>query len=459
MKQKRIACLVLSAIGATTAGSAFASGFQLLEQSAAGLGSAFAGSGVVTDDPSVGFFNPASMPFMAQRNQISAGVVMIKPNMKFENGNSSAPPGITNVGGDVGDAAPWAGVPNVHASYAINDQISIGFSGGGPFGLRTNYDPEWRGRFLADKSDLKAKNFNPSIAYRFNDMVSVGAGVSYQTFDAELTQAVNFSAAMCANPSVAALCGAGLLNNNEGFSSVKGSSNAWGWNMGVTLQLSQSTRVGASYRSAIKHHLTGDATFYYPNVTLPSAVPGGSVIAGGLNQAIRAGLPSGPISVDVKLPETWIISTFQQLDEKWTLQGDISWTGWSSLQSLDIYRSNGALLSSTPYNWRDTWRIALGGSYKLNDSWKLRAGIAFDQSPVTDDNRHARLPDNNRKWLSIGARWQATHAIALDAGYAHLFMSKTPINETTGVDSGAGTLVGEYTGSVDIVGLQVSYAF
>ncbi len=458
MKQKRIARLVAIAIGTAAAGSAFASGFQLLEQSATGLGQAFAGSGANAEDASTAFFNPAAMVFMARRNQISVGVVMIKPTIEFAD-KGSTPAVLTRSGGDGGDAGPWAGVPNIHATWGVTDRVSLGFSAGGTFGLRTNYEDDWRGRFLAVKSDLKGKNFNPSIAWRVTDTVSLGAGASYQTFDAELTQAINFSALMCGNPGVAALCGAGLLNNNDGFSSLKGSSDAWGWNIGIALQPSDTTRIGVSYRSAIKHHLTGDVTMSYPDVALPVVVPGGAQIAGGLNTAIRTAAPSGPAEVDIKLPATWIVSTFQQLDDKWTLSGDISWTGWSSLQSLDVYRANGVLLSSTPYNWKDTWRVALGGAYLLNEQWKLRAGVGYDQSPVPDAYRHARLPDNDRAWVSFGANWALTKSLSLDTAYSHLFMHKTQIYETSPQPAASGTLVGEYSGYVDMFGVQMNYAF
>jgi long-chain fatty acid transport protein len=458
MKEKQIARLVAATLGMVAAGSAFASGFQLLEQSASGLGEAFAGSGANAEDASTAYFNPASMVFMPKRNQISAGIVMIKPELDFRN-TGSTPAALTTSGGDGDDAAPWAGVPNVHATWGVTENISLGFSAGAPFGLRTEYDENWRGRFLADKSDLKAKNFNPSIAWKITPKIAVGAGASYQTFDAELTQAINFSALMCGNPAVAQLCGAGLLNNNDGLSSVKGSSDAWGWNIGLALQPSDTTRVGVSYRSAIKHHLTGDLTVSYPNVALPAGVPNGDQTAAALNAGIRAALPSGPVQVDVKLPDTWTISAFQQLDDKWTLSGDVSRTGWSSLQSLDIYRSNGQLVSSTPYNWKNTWRLTLGGTYQLNEQWKLRAGGGYDESPVPDQYRHARLPDSDRTWLSVGANWAITKAISLDAAYTHLFMRDVPINETSSTPAATGTLVGEYAGYVDMIGLQMNYAF
>ena len=458
MKEKQIARLVAATLGMVAAGSAFASGFQLLEQSASGLGEAFAGSGANAEDASTAYFNPASMVFMPKRNQISAGIVMINPTMQFQDKGSTAP-ALTTTGGDSGDAAPWAGVPNIHATWGVTDNISLGFSAGGPFGLRTDYDDSWRGRFLAEKSDLKGKNFNPSIAWKITPKIAIGAGANYQTFDAELTQAINFSALMCSTASVAQLCSAGLLSNNDGFSSVKGSSDAWGWNIGIALQPSDTTRVGVSYRSAIKQHLTGDLNVSYPNVTLPSSVPNGALTAAALNAGIRAALPSGPVQVDVKLPDSAIISAFQQIDDKWTLSGDLSWTRWSTLQSLDIYRTSGELVSSTPYNWKNTWRVALGGSYQVDQEWKVRAGGGFDESPVPDAYRHARLPDSDRVWLSLGANWAITKAISLDMAYTHLFMRDVSINETSSTPAATGSLVGEYEGYVDMVGVQLNYAF
>lgn len=473
MKKTQLARLIAALLGGGAASLAQAGAFQLYEQNASGVGNAFAGSAASAEDASAAYFNPASMVFMANPRQASIGVDIVKPTAKFENRASSAAYGVSadKFGDNGGDAGPVAFAPAVHLAYALNKDFSIGLSAGAPFGLKTEYDSGWVGRYQAIKSDIKTENLNPSIAWRVNEKIAIGGGLNYQHFSAVLSQAVNFSAAMCAKASVSALCGAGLLKDYEGSSEVSGSSNAWGWNFGVAAQLSEKTRVGVSYRSAIRHSVSGVVDFTHPTVSLPTSVTGGAQIATSLNAGIRSLTQNGPVTVDIKLPETWIVSAFQQLDDRWSLAADASLTGWSSLRSLDIYRSNGTLLSSSYYNWKDTWRIALGGAYQYNDTLKLRAGLGFDQSPIRSDYRTPRLPDTDRTWISLGFNYKLSPRFSVDTGYTHIFMKKTSISESgyhpdynpNGINTtnavSRGTLVGEYTGSVDILGLQLNLLF
>lgn len=470
MKKTQIAHLVAALLGCAATGSAFASAFQLYEQNASGIGNAFAGSAAAAEDASTAYFNPAAMVFMANPRQVSISVDAVKPTANFDNRGSTAAKN-AQLGGNGGDAGPYSYVPSGHIAYALSKDFSLGLSVGAPFGLKTEYENGWAGRYQALLSDLKTENVNPSFAWRINDKIAVGAGLNYQRFTAELSQAVNFGAAMCANASVSALCSAGLLSNQDGTSSVSGSSNAWGWNVGIAAQLSETTRVGFSYRSAIKHKLTGSVNFTYPDVSLPSSVPNGAAISSGLNAAIRAQAANGPVSVEVKLPDSWTVSAFQQLDERWSLLADASWTGWSSLRSLDIYRDSGSLLSSSYYNWKDSWRVALGGGYQWNQDLKLRAGLGYDQSPIRADYRTPRLPDTDRIWLSFGFNYKLSQHVTTDVGYTHIFMKNTDIAESgyhadynpgginTTSAASRGTLVGQYSGSVDMLGVQFNYLF
>jgi len=150
---------------------------------------------------------------------------------------------------------------------------------------------------------------------------------------------------------------------------------------------------------------------------------------------------------------------FQKFNEQWDIMGDVTWTRWSRLENLNIYRSNGATLSATPENWDDTWRIALGVNYHVNEQWKLRGGVAYDQTPVSDEFRTARIPDNDRTWLAFGAQWKPASlaGLALDFGYAHLFVKDAPINDNQLPTNGR--LIGTYSLSADVFTLQLSYAF
>jgi long-chain fatty acid transport protein len=115
------------------------------------------------------------------------------------------------------------------------------------------------------------------------------------------------------------------------------------------------------------------------------------------------------------------------------------------------------------FEFEDSWRAALGAAYKQSEHWTLRTGVAWDQSPVKDEFRTVRLPDSDRWWLSIGARWQPTSTLSVDAGYAHLFIDDADINITRdqlgAPASFSSTVRGNYDSSVDLVSLQLTWAF
>ncbi|MBI4755939.1 MAG: outer membrane protein transport protein [Betaproteobacteria bacterium] len=429
MKKDRIVVRLLPAvIAGLFSGTAGAAGFQLLEQNASGIGNAYAGTAAVAQDASTIFFNPAGMTMLPGRN-FAAGVDAVRPSAQFSNNGSIAAAG-RPAGGNGGDAGDWALIPHGYLSWQLTPALFVGVGVGAPFGLATEYDPTWVGRFQAVKSEIKSINLNPSVAWKVNDKVSLGLGINYQRLEAELTSK------------------ASLGPTGEIDAKIEGDDDSWGWNAGALFQVSPSTRVGVAYRSAIKYTLEGNANFGRTGVALIDA-------ALNANPAVA----NGPIKADIKMPDSFTISVAQQLTDRWEMLGDLSWTGWSKIQSLQIYRTSGALLTKEELQWRDTLRLSFGGNYKMSDQWKLRFGIAFDQSPVGDQYRAPRLPDNDRTWLSVGAQFKPSKTAALDFGYAYLWVKEGSINNNQGSQLTKGLLLGNYDNDVHILGVQYSQSF
>jgi long-chain fatty acid transport protein len=445
--RKRVTTWAVAAALAGGAGAAGASAFQLLEQSASGLGNAYAGQGASAQDASTVFFNPAGMTKLPGGNAVGA-LNAIKPSAKFTNTGSTLAPLQPSLGGNGGDAGDWAFVPNAYLSWQLTPQLFVGVGINAPFGLKTEYDPSWVGRFHAIESSLKTINVNPSIAWKVNEAVSLGAGINYQRADATLSNAVNYSgAAFLAG-------GAGLLAaiggpGTEGIAKVEGDDDAWGYNLGIMLDLSPNTRIGAAYRSSVKYTLEGTVTFSNRPALLAAAIP------------------DGPVRASIKLPAIASLNLFHKISPQWDLLADVSWTDWSTLKSLDVFRTSGALLSTTPLNWKDTWRVGVGANYHHNDMWTLRFGTAYDQSPVPDADRTPRVPDQDRIWLAIGAQYRMSKQLAFDFGYAHLFVKDASMNLCNAAQaaanpaacSGKNNLVGSYSNKVDIISAQARYAF
>jgi long-chain fatty acid transport protein len=425
-------CVVTVAVaGALLAlsGNAAAAAFALIEQSS-GLGNAFAGGAAAAEDATTIFFNPAGMSRLNGK-QVTVAGSFIQPSARFSDTGSTGAP-LQTAGGNGGDAGGLALVPNTYMVMEMDAALRFGLGINVPFGLQTEYDSTWIGRFQAIKSKIQTINLNPSVAYRVSDSISLGAGLNYQHISGDLTSAVNYSAA------AGGALGAGL----EGVSTMTGSDTAWGYNVGALVDVTPATRIGVSYRSQIKYTLNGTITFS----NVPAAL------------AASPSLASGDVSLPITMPDSFSISAFHQLSDKWDLMADATRTGWGVLQQLRIDRADGSNVQTVQHNWKSTWRVAVGATHHYSEQWLARVGVAHDKTPVPDAYRTARIPDSDRTWLAFGGQYKLSPAGTLDFGYAHLFMKDASIaNDQTA--TGAGNLVGTYSNSVNIVSVQYAYAF
>lgn len=448
--------VVAMAIAAGTSGSrAYASGFQLIEQNGSGLGNAFSGQAAAAEDASTVFFNPAGLTRIPGL-QVVGALHLIGTSADFKNGGTTPATLQPTLGGTGGGAGGVAFVPNGYVSYeALPGMIWAGIGVNVPFGLKTEWDSDWMGRFHAIKSEVKTININPTVAWKALPWLSVGAGANYQWIDAELTNSVNYSAiafGVGGAPALAALAAAGcgtLVGGCEGLGKVKGDAWTWGWNVGAMFEAPTQTRVGVSYRSRVKHRIEGDATF------------------GNRPALLAPGLPNGPIRTTVELPDTFSVAVSQQVTPPLQLLADFTWTGWSTIEDLSIFRSSGAPLTSTPLEFDDSWRIGLGANYQATEMLKLRLGLAYDKTPVKDEFRTPRLPDEDRTWLAGGVQWAFSKAAAIDVGVAYLFISDASSN-LPNIDPSPpagfaavprGNLRGDYEGNAWIASAQARYSF
>jgi long-chain fatty acid transport protein len=454
-QRNRVLASAVAAALASFAGGAMAGGFQLTEQNASGLGNAYAGQAAAAEDASTIFFNPAGMTRLPARQGVLA-LNLIRPSSEFNNtGTTPAFSTITGAGlfplnGNGGDAGDLAFIPNAYLSWQLTPQFVVGLGVNVPFGLKTDYDANWMGRFHALKSEVKTININPSVAFKVSDTISIGAGVNWQRVEAELTKAVNYSFLASAG----GLPGVPLLT--EGSNKIEGDDHAWGYNLGVLFKVGPKTDVGISYRSKMSYTLKGDVNFF----GRPANLQGALVVPAVFNQA-----GDGPISADVTLPDTLSVGVKHEINPSWEVLADVTRIGWSSLDSLRIVRSNGSVLEDTPFDWRDTWRFGLGVNYRMNQPWTLRFGVAYDQTPTKDTFRTPRIPDQNRTWVAFGAQYKVSQAGAIDIGYAHLFVKDASINLSgppalsAALVAGRGALRGNYDGHVDILSIQYRHNF
>lgn len=474
MNRSSYKLLALVALAAAALPSrVFASGFQLVEQNASGLGNAYSGQAAGVKDASAVFFNPAALVNVPGKN-FALSVSPIGVATDFTDAGSSRPflppatPISGTLGGNGGDAGGWIPIPNAYFSWQVTPHAWFGLGLNAPFGLKTEWDDGWVGRFHALKSEIKTYNVNPSVAFELAPGFSVGGGVSYQKLDAELSQSVPYGGLAFGGAAQAggAAAAAGILAQlggpaglaREGRSVVKGDSWAWGWNVGLHVKLGEQGRLGVSYRSKVKHDLSGDVTFE----DAPTFATQGPL--GALGAGLNARFTGGPVSAHVELPETLSVAAAYEGD-KVELLADWTRTGWDSIQSLDIFREGGGALSSTTLAFESTWRAGLGLNYKLDSAWTLRFGYAHDKTPVQALYRTPRLPDQDRNWAAAGIQRKLGKG-ALDLGYAHLFV-KDASSDLANVEAlpapftgtPKGRLVGSYGADINILTIGYNVTF
>jgi len=416
----------------------YAAGSQSLEQDASDLGRAYAGGAITGDNAVIEFDNPAAMTQL-KTSAISLVTAVASPHTNFK-GSS------LNAQGETITAKPedplgrdlksFAGVA-FHYVQPIKDKFVFGFGITQPFGGGIKYDTEGIARYFVTNNSMKTYNFNPSLAYVITDKFSVGVGAS--------AQYLRFNVDKKVDPSIvgSSSCGPGYDGNMEN----NGSDWGYGYNLGLAYVFSDSTQMGLSYRSAVRHRPSGNVRVDYPDALLKA-----------YRDALKnAGFDNGTFSVNLDLPATYMWSLSQKINSNWEAMATIAYTNWShfSVQTFHYSTQLGDQTFKTKY--QDSWRFALGTDYRINEKWLVRFGTSYDTSPENDKVQLASIPDFNRFWLACGANYVFNKSWSLDLAYAHIFLQSGKV-----IQSGAGAqkLTGFYNDThADVLGLQLNWKF
>lgn len=409
------------------AGEAGASGFQLREQSSEGLGNAFAGATAKAYNLSTIFYNPAGMTRL-EGDQVAGSATLIMPVAKFEGTNTLN--GTRTSGGMGGDAINDAAVGAVYAMWDARPDLKFGMGVTAPFGLRSDYQEDWVGRYHALESAITNINFSPTVAYRVNENLSIGGGAQVAYTKVRLTNNINLK------PYSATFADAKAV--------VEGDDIGYGGVASMLYEFSPTSRVGLNYRSQIKHTLEGDATFQVSPTTKAAL---------GNPQSLR----DSAATADLTTPDTVALGLYHELSPQWAVMSDVQWTNWSTFKEVRIKFADGRTDSVTEEKWHDTWFFSLGATYTMDEKSKFHFGVAYDQAPVDTQYRTARIPDSNRYWLSLGYSYDFSPNFQTNIGYTHIFADSADINEAS--KSNSGTLVGSYDAYVDIISASVVMKF
>jgi long-chain fatty acid transport protein len=408
-----IALLGVSAAAITTA---HAGGFAVREQSAYYQGMSFAGAAAGNELSSM-FWNSAAAAAAPGMNS-ETHIALIIGDSEIT-ATDSLTVGPFTYGAQSGGISDPAVVPASYGNYQISDRLFLGIAINSPAGLTTKPDDtSWVGSFLAHKAKIFTANANPTLAYKLTDTLTVGAGVQVQytqfKFDRNIT---------------ATLQKGSIDTDDYGV----------GFTAGIIWQPLPYTQIGLGYRSGISTKLEGDTT-------IPTA--------------------GGFVTLDTEAnefdsPDLLTLSIRQGITDRLTAYGTVEWQKWSNLETLTFDSGLDAANPSFELNWDDGWFFAFGLEYAYTPDWTVRAGIAYELSPI-DETRSVFLPDNDRLWLSAGATHKLTENATIDLAYTHIFVKDAPISRDGLVVTGpasavAFTLDAEAETSVDIISASFKY--
>nr|WP_306811992.1 outer membrane protein transport protein [Pseudomonas oleovorans] len=405
-----------------TSGHGFASGFALNEQSISGMGTSFAGRSSFADDASTVFGNPAGMSRL-KRDEVYVGAAAIHAKSDISHASANAGPA-TLAGSNDGNMVPTTGVPMGYYVKPLDDKVAFGLGVYVPFGLMTDYERTFQGRYYADKSYLRVITVQPTLSYRFNDKLSVGFGPTFNHIEGELSSS--------------------LLNpgNSDGKVRVKGDDTAVGFNAGVLYEFTPNTRAGVTYHSRVKYELEGDTR-----------------VSG--NGALAAIAGKYDANLGLTTPESVDMSITHKLTDALTLYVGSTWTRWSRFKEIRVENNSATLPANLStiveeQNWHDAWAHAVGLSYKVSPQWTLRTGIAIDQSPTNNVDRSPRVPSGDRTIFSVGAGWSPNPDMTIDVAYSYLQEESVDVNH---VSATRGTYSARYKNSAHGLGASLSYRF
>ena len=356
-----------------------AGGLYLNEFGTPSMGVAGAGANAVASDASTAFHNPAGMTRIKGK-ELMGTAGLLYSTVKFDQDPSTPVPG--SDGGDAGGPAPIIGGFYVHS---LSDRWKLGANLITLTGAVLDYDDDWTGRYLNTEVTLLTMTFAPTIAYRVNDWLSLGAAAEIMYADLEMK-------------AKAPLPGPG---GGEGDVTIDGNDVEFGFGLGALFELSERTRFGLVYQSEIEPEFDGDVDL------------------------APVGL-SAATDTTITLAQFIRLSAYHELNDRWALLGTVGWEDWSAFEDVNISTDSGG--TDIPRNWKDTWKFAVGVHYRPVENWLLQLGMAYDTSPVDKEDRTPDMPIDRQIRYATGVQYKWSERLSTGAQFVYADYGKAKID-------------------------------
>ena len=412
MKSKLLFFIVSLLLISTTI---YAGGFQLNEHGARALamGGAFT---AVANDPSAVYWNGAGLSQLSGTN-IMVGTSLIAPQSSFR----GVYPDITKY-----RAKNLVFFPtHIFASHKINDKFSVGLGFTTPFGLGTEWDENWIGKYLAVKTTVMTFVVTPVITYSPIKSLSLSAGFVYSFANVTITKKSQLSTILAQDAFI-------NLDGNDNF--------AYGFNAGLMFKPTNYLTFGASYHSKVKYDFKGTA-----ETTGPAQ--------------FASSLPQGDISAELTTPQNIAVGVAVDVTDRLKVSADYQFVGWSSYDKLEILFEESGEVSSNPRLYDDSYIIRLGAGYRFNDQLTFSSGVYFDNNPVSSKYLNPSLPEGDRLGLSFGVEGRIFENLTVQGSYLFIRAKQTTVSDSEEIYSEPSSAFnGTYNTSANILSLSFIFS-
>ena len=406
--ERRCALALVVFIGlCAAAANARAGGLWMFEDAGPTVGTASAGRAAVATDATTARGNPAGMTRLTGNNFV-VGAQPIVYTAKFDRDEPGTFGG--GNGGEAGGVFPSLGLYFVRE---VTETLSVGFAAGSALGLGVDYDDDWAGRYYVQESEFATVAALPSLAVQVTDWLSIGGGVGVNYGTLDQRAAINNSL------------------TDPGFADGRIKLDADSWAPvgmgGILLEPEPGTRFGLTYTSKVEHEFDDSLSLNGLGPNLAAAL--------GPTANARADL-------DINLPQQVMFSAYHEVTPELSLMGNVAWQDWSDFGETNVTVSSVTTSELTvDRNFIDTWHFAAGAKYQPTPEWQLSTGVAFDTSPVRNEDRTPDAPLDRQIRLSGGVEYGLSETMDLGLAYTYLNGGDADIRQ-----SGAlrGDLVGNY---------------
>jgi len=399
-----------------------AAGLLLYETGAPDLGTASAGRAAMAADASTSAANPAGMPSL-DRSQLLGASGALLPSINFD-----LAPQTTTSGGGGGNAGVFLPIGGFFYVYRLSERVRLGVAVYSDFGGAFNYGKQWAGRYYVTQESLITAKVNPSIAYKVNDWLSVGAGFSFSGGRLLFQSKINNL----------------RPRNPDGGLGLESWDVAFGGNVGILLKPMEKLRIGLTYQSPIDYKFG-----FRPHLTN----------LGPILTRLRKRIGGTKVNIPMEVPQQVMASALYDVTPKFSIMGNIGWQNWSAFGQFPIgISARKQRTVAANLNFSDTCQVAIGQQFRFGEKWLWSAGFAYDSSTVSKANRVPTMPIDRQLRYGTGIQYQINRDIT--AGAAWEFMDGGPAPYSVRRGPLAGTLQGHYsTNYFNFLALNVIWKF